>query len=30
MKSLSKITHPDDVVTVKYLQDNIMKIIGGG
>ncbi|MHB0807777.1 MAG: hypothetical protein ACYCDV_00060 [Facklamia hominis] len=30
MKSLSKTTQPDDLVTVKYLNDNITKIIGGG
>ncbi len=30
MKSLSKITQPDDLVTVKYLHDNIDGMVGGG
>ncbi len=30
MKSLSRITQPDDLVTVKYLNNNINEMIGGG
>ena len=30
MKSLSKINNDNDLVTVKYLQDNIDEMIGGG
>ena len=30
MKSLSKTTQSDDLVTVKYLNDNIGEIVGGG
>ena len=30
MKSLSKTTQSDDLVTIKYLQDNIDEMIVGG
>lgn len=30
MKSLSNMNNENDLVTVKYLQDNIDEMIGGG